>query len=148
VAGRGLLHRQQQPEAPTGVHRQQEAQAVSTDEAVHHIAGDQQEPSTSATRGRRCCHNSLQCDSPLNVYDSAAADRAYRAGRSTLDWYQGGEYVITDGLGMPVHPDWYSDEFVRLLMRVGLPRITLLIGPERGSGVATGPFLINIPRVP
>jgi len=33
--------------------------------------------------------------------------------------------VITDQLGMPVHSEWYSDEFVRLLKRAGLPRITL-----------------------
>ena len=35
------------------------------------------------------------------------------------------EYVVTDELGLPVHPEWYSDEFVRLLKRTGLPRITL-----------------------
>ena len=28
-------------------------------------------------------------------------------------------------LGMPVHPEWYSDEFGRLLKRTALPRITL-----------------------
>jgi hypothetical protein len=33
--------------------------------------------------------------------------------------------VITDELGTPVHPEWYSDEFGRLLRRAGLPRITL-----------------------
>lgn len=56
---------------------------------------------------------------------SATAGAAYLAGLDTLDWYRGGEYVITDQLGMPVHPEWYSDEFVRLLKRVALPRITL-----------------------
>jgi hypothetical protein len=30
-----------------------------------------------------------------------------------------------DELGMPVHPEWYSDEFGRLLKRAGLRRITL-----------------------
>jgi hypothetical protein len=34
-------------------------------------------------------------------------------------------YVITDQLGMPVHPEWHSDEFGRLLKRAALPRITL-----------------------
>ncbi len=33
--------------------------------------------------------------------------------------------MITDQLGMPVHPEWYSDEFGRLLKRAALPRITL-----------------------
>ncbi len=57
--------------------------------------------------------------------DSAAAGTAYQAGLAALDWYQGGEYLITDELGMPVHPEWYSDEFGRLLKRIGLRRITL-----------------------
>jgi integrase len=38
---------------------------------------------------------------------------------------RGGEYLITDELGMPVHPEWYSDEFGRLLKRAALRRITL-----------------------
>ena len=50
---------------------------------------------------------------------------AYRAGVAELDWYKGGEYVVTDAAGLPVHPEWYSDEFGRLLRRAGLPRITL-----------------------
>jgi hypothetical protein len=33
--------------------------------------------------------------------------------------------VITDEAGTPVHPEWYSDEFGRLLRRAGLRRITL-----------------------
>jgi integrase len=57
--------------------------------------------------------------------ESAAAGPTYQAGLATLRWYQGGEYVITDGLGVPVHPEWYSDEFGRLLRRAGLRRITL-----------------------
>ena len=44
---------------------------------------------------------------------------------SGVDWYQGGEYIVTDKLGVPVHPEWYSDEFWRLLKRAGLRRITL-----------------------
>src|SRR5712691_5759396 len=51
---------------------------------------------------------------------------AYRAGLAALDWYTpGDEYVITDELGIPVHPEWYSDEFARLLKRVGLRKIRL-----------------------
>jgi hypothetical protein len=57
--------------------------------------------------------------------ESTAAGAAYRSGLAGLDWYQGGEYVITDEAGTPVHPEWYSDEFGRLLRRAGLRRITL-----------------------
>jgi integrase len=61
----------------------------------------------------------------VQARESEDAGTLYRAGLSALDWYQGGEYVITDELGMPVHPEWYSDEFGRLLRRAGLRRITL-----------------------
>ncbi len=57
--------------------------------------------------------------------ESAAGGPTYQAGLAALGWYQGGEYVITDALGIPVHPEWYSDEFGRLLRRTGLRRITL-----------------------
>jgi integrase len=58
--------------------------------------------------------------------ESAAAATAYQAGLAALDWYiPGDEYLITDELGVPVHPEWYSDEFARLLKRVGLPKIRL-----------------------
>ena len=33
--------------------------------------------------------------------------------------------MITDEAWTPVHPEWYSDEFGRLLRRAGLRRITL-----------------------
>jgi integrase len=33
--------------------------------------------------------------------------------------------VILDEAGTPVHPEWYSDEFRRLLRRAGLRKITL-----------------------
>jgi len=57
--------------------------------------------------------------------ESTIAGAAYRSGLAGLDWHQGGEYVITDEVGTPVHPEWYSDEFGRLLRRAGLRRITL-----------------------
>jgi integrase len=57
--------------------------------------------------------------------ESAAAGTAYQSGLAVLDWYSGGEYVVTDEVGTPVHPEWYSDEFGRLLKRAGLRRITL-----------------------
>jgi integrase len=57
--------------------------------------------------------------------ENATTGTAYHAGLADLGWYQGGEYVVTNELGMPVHPEWYSDEFGRLLRRIGLRRITL-----------------------
>ena len=57
--------------------------------------------------------------------ESTITGAAYRSRLTELDWYQGGEYVITDEAGTPVHPEWYSDEFGRLLRRAGLRRITL-----------------------
>jgi len=53
------------------------------------------------------------------------AGTAYRSGLAELEWYPGGEYVITDEAGTPVHSEWYSDEFGRPLRRAGLRRITL-----------------------
>ena len=58
--------------------------------------------------------------------ESATAGHAYRAGLEDLDWYTvGDEYVVTDELGIPLHPEAYSDEFTRLLKRAGLPKIRL-----------------------
>jgi hypothetical protein len=57
--------------------------------------------------------------------ESTIAGTAYGSGVAELGWYRGGEYVIADQAGTPVHPEWYSDEFRRLLRRAGLRRITL-----------------------
>ena len=57
--------------------------------------------------------------------ESTIAGIAYGSGVAELGWYRGGEYVITDQAGTPVHPEWYSDEFRRLLRRAGLRKITL-----------------------
>ena len=48
--------------------------------------------------------------------ESADAGTAYQSGLAALDWYQVGEYVIINEAGIPVHPEWYSDEFRRLLL--------------------------------
>jgi integrase len=37
-------------------------------------------------------------------------------------------WVVVDGLGAPVHPEKYSDEFERVRKTAGLPRITLRDG--------------------
>ncbi len=59
------------------------------------------------------------------LQESTIASATYRSGLAELDWHQGGEYVITDEARTPVQPEWYSDEFGRLLRRAGLRRITL-----------------------
>jgi integrase len=47
------------------------------------------------------------------------------AGLGDLDWYVAGdEYVVTDELGIPLHPETYPDEFTRV-KRAGLPKIPL-----------------------
>lgn len=61
----------------------------------------------------------------IQMEESAAAGTAYQARLTDLARYQGGEYVVTDEQGTPVHPEWYSDEFGRLLKRACLRRITL-----------------------
>ena len=58
--------------------------------------------------------------------ESENAGAAYRAGFGDLDWYtEGDEYLITDELGIPLHPESYSDEFTRMLKRAVLPKIRL-----------------------
>jgi integrase len=58
--------------------------------------------------------------------DSEDAGPAYEAGLAELDWYTAGDkYIVVDELGTPVHPEWRSDEFARLLKRAGLPKIRL-----------------------
>jgi integrase len=39
--------------------------------------------------------------------------------------YANSGYVVADELGQPVHPEWYSDEFRRIYLRAGLPKIRL-----------------------
>jgi integrase len=58
--------------------------------------------------------------------ESESAGPVYGAGLEDLDWYvSGDEYVVTDELGIPLHPESYSDEFTRMLKRAGLPKIRL-----------------------
>jgi integrase len=57
--------------------------------------------------------------------ESEEAGQAYRAELAGLPWYTGGEYLVTDEIGTPVRPEWYSAEFARILKRAGLPRIRL-----------------------
>jgi len=58
--------------------------------------------------------------------DSIKAGAAYQDGLDAQDWYAPGDaYIATDALGIPVHPEWYSDEFGRILRQAGLPKIRL-----------------------
>ncbi|MFI0406487.1 tyrosine-type recombinase/integrase [Actinomadura sp. 3N508] len=61
----------------------------------------------------------------LQLAESEDAGAAYQDGLAELEWYEGGQYLVTDELGIPVHPEWYSDEFGRVLRKAGLKRITL-----------------------
>lgn len=58
--------------------------------------------------------------------ESEKAGTSYGAGLEDLDWYTAGDdYIVVDELGIPVHPETYSDDFTRLLTRAGLPKIRL-----------------------
>jgi integrase len=58
--------------------------------------------------------------------ESEIAGEAYGAGLADLDWYaEGDQYVVTDALGIPLHPESYSGEFTRVLKLAGLPKIRL-----------------------
>lgn len=60
------------------------------------------------------------------LHDRMEAGEVYAAGLGELDWYTPGDaYVVTDTVGVPVPPEWYSDEFVRLLRQASLPKIRL-----------------------
>lgn len=62
----------------------------------------------------------------LGGHSIADALLVYCAGLEDLGWYTSGdEYVVTDELGIPFHPESYSDEFTRMLRRAGLRKIRL-----------------------
>jgi integrase len=62
----------------------------------------------------------------LQAKESENAGTDYREGIEDFDWYiSGDEYVATDELGIPLHPETYSEEFTRLLKRAKLPKIRL-----------------------
>jgi len=58
--------------------------------------------------------------------ESQDAGEVYGAGLGDLDWYtEGDQYIVTDALGIPLHPETYSGEFTRVLKLAGLPKIRL-----------------------
>jgi integrase len=62
----------------------------------------------------------------LQAKESENAGTDYRAGIEDFEWYvSGDEYIVTDELGLPVHPETYSEDFTRLLKRANLRKIRL-----------------------
>lgn len=70
----------------------------------------------------------LPVDAELRAALEALHDRQITEAMEAGEAYEPSGYVVTDELGAPVHPDWYSDEFHRLRERVGIERITLRNG--------------------
>ena len=66
---------------------------------------------------------------PLDDAVVAALDelrkRQMAEGAAAAPAYEASGYVVTDELGRPVHPEWYTDEFHRLAKRAGVRRIRL-----------------------
>ena len=66
---------------------------------------------------------------PLDDAVVAALDelrkRQMAEGAAAAPAYEASGYVVTDELGRPVHPEWYSDEFHRVAKRAGVRRIRL-----------------------
>ena len=67
----------------------------------------------------------LPLDDDLTAALQALRDRQVTEAMEAAGAYDDRGYVVTDGLGQPVHPEWFSDEFHRLRERAGLPRIRL-----------------------
>lgn len=67
----------------------------------------------------------LPMDAELAAALGALHDRQVTEAMEAGEAYESSGYVVTDELGAPVHPDWYSDEFHRLRERAGIERITL-----------------------
>jgi len=70
-------------------------------------------------------HRTLPLDDALVTALTELRKRQTEESATAGPAYSGGEYVAADALGEPVHPEWYSDEFRRMLKRAGLRRITL-----------------------
>jgi integrase len=69
----------------------------------------------------RCCRDDDLAEALTRLRKTQLAESA-RMG-SGYDGEAG--FVVVDEAGTPVRPDWYSDEFGRLLAAAGLRRITL-----------------------
>lgn len=72
----------------------------------------------------------LPMDAELVATLEALHDRQVTEAMEAGEAYESSGYVVTDELGAPVHPDWYSDEFHRLRESAGITRITLAEQPR------------------
>jgi integrase len=63
----------------------------------------------------------------------SSASRTCRSARPSANEDSG--YVVTDELGRPVHPEWFSDEFHRVRERAGLSRIRLHDGRHTSNSL-------------
>jgi len=70
----------------------------------------------------------LPLDADLAAALEAMHDRQVTEAMEAGGAYEASGYVVTDELGRPVHPDWYSDEFHRLREAARIERITLRNG--------------------
>ena len=70
-------------------------------------------------------YRTLPLDDQLAAALQALRDRQVTEAMDAGDAYTDSGYVITDELGRPVHPEWFTDEFHRVAKRAGLPRIRL-----------------------
>jgi integrase len=67
----------------------------------------------------------LPLDAELLAGLKALRKRQQAEAEEAGEAYDSSGYVVTDELGAPVHPEWYSDEFGRILRVAKLRRITL-----------------------
>lgn len=71
-------------------------------------------------------HVSLPIPEPvlaaLKTLKTKQAEQKLAAGPA---YSNAGRYVVVDELGQPLHPEWYSDEFLRLVKQVAVPRVPL-----------------------
>ena len=89
------------------------------------------EKSPKSERGYR----TLPLDEPMAAALRALHDRQVTEAMEAGDAYEDGGYVVTDELGRPVHPEWFSDEFHRVRERAGLPRIVLHDGRHTANSL-------------
>jgi integrase len=70
-------------------------------------------------------YRTLPVDDQLAAALEALLDRQVTEAMDAAGAYEDTGYIVTDELGRPVHPEWFSDEFHRVRARTGLPRIRL-----------------------
>ena len=76
-------------------------------------------------------HRTLPLDDVLVAALTELRKRQREEAAAAAPAHEGSGYVVTDALGRPIHPEWYSDEFGRMLKRSGLRRITCMTPATR-----------------